>query len=137
MTTETGIKNRLRQEWYNLSLSQNRRTQTLIHDTLNHIESLEKQLAEASKDAVRDFLADRATLHVNLLRMPYPRMDALHLAGATDYDAIKVDAERYRWLVYAGWFDDEIIRANGICEGIGDTVDAAVDAAMIKENQHG
>jgi hypothetical protein len=40
--------------------------------------------------------SDPAKQHVNRLSSGYPRNSALHLGSATDYDALKADAERYR-----------------------------------------
>jgi len=59
------------------------------------IERLTAELAEWHK------LRDPESLHVNLLRgIPAQLSEAqrLHLAGVTDADALRKDAERYRWL---------------------------------------
>lgn len=50
--------------------------------------------AEAARLRIAELEAvwsNPAALHVNLLRSGYPRENALHLAGATDYDAIKAE----------------------------------------------
>jgi hypothetical protein len=53
--------------------------------------------AEAARSRIAELEAvwhDPAKLHVNLLRSGYPRDLALHLAGATDYDAIVAENAR-------------------------------------------
>lgn len=70
-----------------------------------------------------------------------------HSADAADYwnrraqpeaNADAKDAERYRWLTYAGWIDDAIMEMHGIREGISETLDAAIDRAIqAQEDGHG
>jgi hypothetical protein len=40
------------------------------------------------RDKLKSVWSDHAALHANLLHIGYPRELALHLAGATDYDAL-------------------------------------------------
>jgi hypothetical protein len=47
-----------------------------------------------------------------------------------EIELLRQDAERYRFLVSANWFDDAIMSELGIIDGLGDTVDAAIDAAI-------
>lgn len=51
---------------------------------------------KSDEEIIETFLADKARLHVNLMWLPYPRLEALHLAGATDYDALRDEAAQLR-----------------------------------------
>lgn len=44
--------------------------------------------------------------------------------------AAQRDAERYRWLRSAGWFDDAIMEREHMNELFPETIDRAIDAAM-------
>lgn len=57
----------------------------------------------------------------------------LAAAGMVD----KRDAERYRWLRNAGWIDDSIMESQRIKEGVSETMDAAIDAAMSQDQKGG
>lgn len=47
-------------------------------------------------DTLLAVFSDPASVHLNILRgiIPLSRMNALHIAGATDYDALKAEVER-------------------------------------------
>jgi hypothetical protein len=54
-------------------------------------------------------------------------------AGGED----KRDAERYRWLREACWLDDAIMTQAGVNEHEPETLDAAIDAALSREQPQG
>ncbi|MFJ2989998.1 hypothetical protein ACIPF8_19200 [Collimonas sp. NPDC087041] len=51
---------------------------------------------KSDDEIITALLSDKAKLHATLLRLPYPRAEALHLAGATDYDALRDEVLRLR-----------------------------------------
>jgi len=62
-------------------------------------------------------------------------LDKALAAQDAEIAALRQDAERYRWLVYANWFDEAIMEDLGIVGGLSATVDSAVDASMAQAVQ--
>lgn len=56
----------------------------------------DKERLERENEELRSVWEDPAKLHATLLSRGYDRMNALHLAGATDYDQIKRELEEAR-----------------------------------------
>jgi hypothetical protein len=59
-------------------------------DLIDAAEGIRAEVASLKEecDKLKSVWSDHAALHANLLHIGYPRELALHLAGATDYDAL-------------------------------------------------